>query len=379
MTPTAPVPKSVRKGGGAHLVGSVPLPDTESVFRALTTALGPHLRRLPDGETGERRRWIFFQSVMLKNHPAMEEDPTVPPFALRQWDGKLLREMALLRFRAGIDPEQVTFETGYAQAAQASYDVFRRLHAEMVIPLGVRFQVCLPTPMASAFMYVSPAARDAYIPAYERALRRALADIVATIPHAQLAIQWDVCQEVLVYEGFFPDRPADYKRRIVAELARLGDAVPDGVEMGYHLCYGSPADEHLVMPKDTAIMVEMANAVRSEVKRRIDFLHLPVPQDRADADYVRPLAGLAGFDDTELYLGLIHHNDPIGDLTRINAARKVVGSFGVASECGWGRSDPSACRGCCKATAPRWSACAKTAEAFSQSFSPSAGRAPARR
>jgi hypothetical protein len=111
---------------------------------------------------------------MLKNHPAMEEDPTVPPFALRQWDGKLLREMALLRFRAGIDPERVTFETGYAQAAQASYDVFRRLHAEMVIPVGVRFQVCLPTPMASAFMYVSPAARDSYIRPTKRALRRAL-------------------------------------------------------------------------------------------------------------------------------------------------------------------------------------------------------------
>jgi hypothetical protein len=219
--------------------------------------------------------------------------------------------------------------------------VFRALRDEGVIPPSARFQVCLPTPMASAYMYVSPAARDAYIPAYERALRRALADILAAVPHGQLAIQWDVCQEVLVYEGFFPDRPEDYKRRIVAELARLGDAVPDGVEMGYHLCYGSPADEHLVMPTDTAVMVEMANAVRSEVKRGIDFLHLPVPKDRADADYVRPLAGLAGLGDTELYLGLIHPNDRIGDLMRINTARKVVGSFGIASECGWGRTDPT--------------------------------------
>ena len=62
MTPAASVPKPVRKGGGAHLVGSVPLPDTESVFRVVVNALGAHLRRIPDGETGERRRWIFFQS-----------------------------------------------------------------------------------------------------------------------------------------------------------------------------------------------------------------------------------------------------------------------------------------------------------------------------
>jgi len=96
--------------GGVHLIGSVPMADAESVFRAVAGALGPHLRRLPDGETGERRRWIFFQNLMLRRHPDMEEDPTVPHFALRQWDGTLLREMALLRFRAGVDPERVRFE-----------------------------------------------------------------------------------------------------------------------------------------------------------------------------------------------------------------------------------------------------------------------------
>jgi hypothetical protein len=329
-----------RDGAGVHLVGSVPLESAEAVFRAVSAAVGPFLRRIPDGETGERRRWIFFQSVMLKQHPAMEEDPTVPPFALRQWDGKLLREMPLLRFRAGVDPASVAFETGYAAAARESYATFRRLQAEGAIPAGVRFQVCLPTPMASGYMYVSPGARAAYLPVYERALLRALADVVTAVPAAQLAIQWDVCQEVLIYEGFFADRPADYKDQIVAELARLGDAVPADVEMGYHLCYGSPADEHLVMPRDTAIMVEMANGVRRALRRRVDFLHLPVPRDRADAAYVAPLVGLSGYDDSELYLGLVHHADRAGDLARIAAARAVVPTFGVASECGWGRTDP---------------------------------------
>jgi hypothetical protein len=325
---------------GVHLVGSVPLADAEAVFRTVAAALGPHVRRLPDGETGERRRWIFFQSVMLKNHPAMEVDPTVPPFALRQWDGALLREMPLLRFRAGVDSAGVVFDTGYAPAARASYEMFRRLRAEGVIPAHVRFQVCLPTPMASAYMYVSPAARAVYVSVYERALRHALEDILAAIPAPQLALQWDVCQEVLVYEGFFADRPADYKAQIVAELARLGEAVPDAVEMGYHLCYGSPADEHLVMPRDMGIMVEIATAVRGVVARRIDFLHLPVPKHRTDAAYFRPLTQLEGFDQSTLYLGLIHHDDRDGDRARMNAARALVGTFGVASECGWGRTDP---------------------------------------
>ena len=327
-------------GGGAHLVGSVPLADAGAVFRTVAAALGPHLSRIPDGETGERRRWIYFQRLMLEQHPAMEIDPTVPLFALRQWDGKLLREMPLLRFRAGIDPDGVTFETGYAQAARASYETFRALQADGVIPATVRFQVCLPTPMASAYMYVSPKARDPYLQAYERALCGALTDILGAVPADRLAIQWDICQEVLIYEGFFPDRPADYKRRIIAELARLGDAVPDAVEVGYHLCYGSPADEHLVMPRDMAVMVEMAGGLRRALRRRIDFLHMPVPRDRTDADYVRPLAQLEGFDNTALYLGLIHHGDREGDLRRITAARAIVERFGVAAECGWGRTDP---------------------------------------
>lgn len=325
---------------GVHLIGSVPLDDAEAVFRTVAGALGPSLRRLPDGETGERRRWIWFQRQMLERHPSIEVDPTVPLFTLRQWDGKILRETPLLRFRQGVDPGLVVFETGYASAARTSFETFGRLQGAGVIPAGVRFQVCLPTPMASAYMYVSPNAREAYIAAYERSLRGALNEVVASIPATRLAIQWDVCQEVLIYENFFADRPADYKCQIVDELARLGDAVPSGVEMGYHLCYGSPADEHLVMPRDMAIMVEMANGVRRVVARRIDFLHMPVPKERTDATYFTPLKELAGYADTALYLGLIHHDDREGDAARIRAARVLAPRFGVSSECGWGRTDP---------------------------------------
>ena len=39
-----------------HFVGSIPLPDAETVFRTLASATGPHLKRLPDGETGIRKR-----------------------------------------------------------------------------------------------------------------------------------------------------------------------------------------------------------------------------------------------------------------------------------------------------------------------------------
>jgi hypothetical protein len=325
---------------GVHLIGSVPLADAEIVFRTLAGELGPWLRRLPDGETGERHRWIYWQREMLLRHPAMEVDPTAPPFELRQWDGALIRTTELLRFKPGIDPATVTFATGYAEAAIASYAVFRRLRAEGTIPGGVRFQVCLPTPMASGYMYVSPNALADYLPTYERALLAALEAILGAIPHEDLSIQWDVCQEVLVFEDFFAHRPASYRDDIFAELAKLGDRVPDDVDCGYHLCYGSPRDEHLVMPKDMAILVEITQGLLARLQRLMDFLHLPVPRDRSDDAYFAPLGALALPEATTLYLGLIHDGDHAGDLARIAAARRVVPRFGIATECGWGRADP---------------------------------------
>ncbi len=323
---------------GAHLVGSVPLSDAEAVFRTIARELGPHLARIPDGETGERGRWIWWQREMLLQHPAMEPDSDTPPFELHQWDGQLLRTTDWLRFRTGIDPSSVTFETGYASAARDSYAIFCRLRDSGELPAGMRFLVCLPTPMASGYMYVSPGSLAAYLPAYERSLLTALREIVEAIPHRDLSIQWDVCQEVLVFENYFAHRPSSYKSDIAAELARLGDAVPEDVECGYHLCYGSPRDEHLIMPKDMAVMVEMTRGLQSQLRRRVDFLHLPVPKDRSDDGYFAPLRELP-LSGTTLYLGLIHHADADGDRARIAAAHQVVPRFGVATECGWGRTD----------------------------------------
>ena len=39
-------------------------------------------------------------------------------------------------------------------------------------------------------------------------------------------------------------------------------------------------------------------------------------------------------------IGPTHHADPAGDRARMAAARAFVARFGVASECGWGRTDP---------------------------------------
>ncbi|HTN79269.1 MAG TPA: hypothetical protein VMK16_06330, partial [Acidimicrobiales bacterium] len=60
------------KPNGAHLVGSVPLPDAESVFRASAAHLGDRLRRVPDGETGARLDWIVWQLHRFMADPQFE-------------------------------------------------------------------------------------------------------------------------------------------------------------------------------------------------------------------------------------------------------------------------------------------------------------------
>ena len=323
-----------------QLIGSIPLDTSEQVFRTLARELGPYLGRMPDGETGERSRWVYFQGQMLRAHPAMEIDPTVPLYPFVQWDGKVVREIPQVRFKPGVDPDSVAFETGYDKAAIASFSVFQRLEDAGVIAKGTRFQVSLPTPHSSGYLYVSGPARQAYFRVYERALLEALANILAAIPARELAIQWDVCQEVLVFENYFKDRPADYKRQTFEMLGRLGGAVPLEVELGYHLCYGSPADEHLVLPKDAGMLVEMMEGIATAVPRTICFFHIPVPKDRTDEAYYEPLGTWTPHDGTQLYLGLLHHDDAEGDRKRVAVAKKFIDDFGLSAECGWGRTEP---------------------------------------
>src|SRR5262245_33425937 len=103
-----------------HFVGSIPLDSSAEVFRRLSGEVGAFLRRIPDGETGERARWIRFQQTMLEAHPAIEVDVAEPPLPVLQSDGTVLREIRRLRLKADVDEEHVRFDTGYDRAALAS-------------------------------------------------------------------------------------------------------------------------------------------------------------------------------------------------------------------------------------------------------------------
>ncbi len=330
-----------RKHLVVHLVGSIPLPDAETVFRTLSRVVGAYVKRLPDGETGIRKSWIRFLQDVLAENPAIELAADVPPFKFAQWDGKVIREIPRLRVKPGAAPQADGFKTGYADMAIASWAVFERLQKAGIVPAGVKFQVSIPTPIAPAYNNMVPADRPRILPALTRHFTGEVAKIAAAIPNDRVAVQWDVCQEVLAWEGYYEKGPVDFREEAIAILRAIGDAVPPAIELGYHLCYGSPADEHMVQPKDAGLMVEMTNAIAASVKRPIQFFHLPVPKARSDDAFFAPLEQLRLGAGTELYLGFIHRDDANGDAARLAAGRRHARVDGIGTECGMARGDPA--------------------------------------
>jgi hypothetical protein len=324
-----------------HFVGSIPLPDSETVFRTLSKATGPHLTRLPDGETGIRKSWIRFLQDVLSGNSAIEFATDVPPFKFTQWDGKLVREIPRLRVKPGAAIDPATFDTGYAAMAIESWKVFEPMQKAGEIPAGVKFQISIPTPIAPTYNNMVPGDRQKLLAALVPHFLGEVQKIAKALPNDRIAIQWDVCQEVLAWEGYYDKGPVDFKTETIEVLTKIGDGVPEPIELGYHLCYGSPADEHMVLPKDMDIMVEMTNAIVAGVKRSIQFIHMPVVKARTDDAYYAPLKNLKLKPGTELYLGLIHHNDAAGDQARLAAARRYARIDGIGTECGMARGDPA--------------------------------------
>jgi hypothetical protein len=313
-----------------HFVGSVALDTPEEVFEAIGRHCGPYLRRIPDGEPGGRRLWISWQIPVLRANPALAPvgEGLVP-----------------LKLADGVDPGLIHFgELGYYREARPSYEDFLRAREAGHIPAGVRFQVSLPTPLAVVMPFCRQPDAQQVLRAYERAMLREVERICTAIPHRDLAIQWDVCIEMIQWDGRVPTMPPfpGMERVFADNFNRLGASVASDVELGFHLCYGDLDAKHFIEPVDATKMVELANLIGRSVARPTTWVHMPVPIDRTDDAFFAPLKNLRLGPETELYLGLVHAQDGVaGTRRRMETARKHAPPFGIASECGISRGrDP---------------------------------------
>ncbi|KAI4200745.1 MAG: hypothetical protein LQ346_002325 [Caloplaca aetnensis] len=316
------------------LIGSSPFNSAQQFISTAAQNLGPHLPRIPDGETSERSNFIAWQHSRL-------------PIELIQprWGGQpSLRTSGKAYTLANINP------VGYDHEALASYATFRALKASGVVPPATRFQVCLPTPLGVVRGFIVTEFCSTVERLYEERLVDAIQRIQERIPASELSIQFDLPFEMAMLEvdrGRLQD-PDSYweayfspvKREILERIARLVRCIKPGVELGFHLCYGNFAHAHFVEPASTDMLVEMANEIVKAVSpiHQVKYVHMPVPKDRDDEEYFEPLRGLA-IGDAQLFLGLIHSNDEAGTRRRIEAASSTCPvMFGLATECGLGRA-----------------------------------------
>ncbi len=227
---------------------------------------------------------------------------------------------------------------GFADAATESYALFRARREAGGFRRDARFQVCLPTPFAPIYAFTEYDSQEAVYPRYEAAILEELDRMVRAFPVEDLAVQWDVATEMSLFERVYPAPMDDPDGVLMSRLCRFGDAVPNGIELGFHLCYGSMNNRHWKEPADLAKLVWVANGLTGGVGRAIDWIHMPVPVDRDDDAYFAPLTDLRLAAETELYLGLLHLADGVeGARRRIDAAQRVRRDFGIAAECGFGR------------------------------------------
>jgi hypothetical protein len=326
-----------------HFNGSVNLPDGETVMREISERIPNGVRRMTDGETGERNYWIQFQ---VERFNSIAELEAVGRHQAYETEGEA-PAMPQYRLAPGASAAAVQWgDLGYATAYRESFEVFRGLQQDGTIPADVRFQMQYPTPLAPVAGTIVPEDMAAVAASYERAMFADVDRVIGELPHDQIALQWDVAVEIGLLEGGFGERvPLE---QLLPALVRCVERIPGDVPTGMHLCYGDYGHQHFKQPESLATQVALVNAVVAGAARTVNWFSFTVPQSRRDDGYFAPLDDLLVGPETELYFALVPYypdEQPAGTTaqqTRLidaHLAASPTGAreWGICTECGMGR------------------------------------------
>jgi hypothetical protein len=320
---------------GFYLTGSINVASVEDAFALVGSRLQPGVRRVPDGEPGNRANWVLTQADHFLRNPTLDVV-----------DNRV-------RVRPGID---VAFDPiDYHTVAAESYARFVAARRAGVLAEDSRFLVSIPTPFnaVNSFAELDSQVEVAY--AYEQQLRHSVDALQDAIPPSDLAVQWDLPTELATIEGWFANPYGGFEP-IFAATARLADWIHEDAELTFHLCYGdskfgaSPfmgeppnaeaaarGGRH-ILPRDATAIVTLANGLSRHVRRRINAIQAATVAAWTKRAHWQPLSGLALEPDTEIFLGLLHADDAAdGARARAALAAEFLPDFGISTECGLGR------------------------------------------
>ncbi len=319
----------------AHLVGSIPGDDAGDAMSLALRNLGPQLRWLPDGETGDRHNWIIHIIEGLRSHPDLE--------LKKDGDWSDYDKTPVFRVRRGHRLRATSLDFGHVTAFEESWPIFSRLRDQQGTP-ALAFQSGVPGDLDMALFTLGPLGafrhravfRQATVGEMREIFRRGGKDVV---------FQIEVPAELV----FVARMPGPLQRVMASFLARgvarLAREAPDGARFGIHLCLGDMNHRALGNMTDATPAVLLANAIVKAwpAGRHLEYVHAPfaaaqaVP--RTDPAWYAPLRRLKLPRATRFVAGFVHEDQDLEEQRQLrglierNAGREVD----VSTSCGLGR------------------------------------------
>ena len=290
-----------------HLVGSVPMANAHEVFETVSAALGPRLKRMPDGETGERSDWITWLEPVFADNPALEKSGELFRVHASAPDGALRASRRGRRRRT-------------CASTTCSMPISRWILRDVRGGSSSRARSAgMPIPGRSG----AGAFGDLAVPGRGRPARPLDPDLQRggqardrqdrrRSRTTSSAIQFDVASAV--FARLERNEPSSYGRNKAEMqetfsniLVDLGNRVPADIDLLYHFCYGDSNHRHVVEPTDMGDMVEFANCLARD--RAAGPAHPCRCRATVPTMRISRRCAVRAAPRDELCLGLVHHTD----------------------------------------------------------------------
>jgi hypothetical protein len=333
----------------AHLVGSLPGPTPVAAMTTALDILGPHLRSLPDGETGERRNWIISIIDGLRAHPDLE---LTKPGDWSDYD-----KTPRLRVRKGRKLYGANLNFGHVAAVRDSFPAFEAVRAAAGRP-DLVFQEGVPGDFDLAMFALGPAGALRHRRPFTEATLAEIRDVSA-ITGREAVFQIEVPVELVLLAR----APAAIRPRLAQLLARtvtgLAAGTAEGTRFAVHLCLGDMNNRAFGTMTDVGPLVLLTNAVLAAwpAGRPLEVVHAPFAAADHSATtapgFYAPLRDLRLPLHVRFAAGFAHEAQPLADQRTIRTiiedhlGRQVA----IASSCGLGRRTEAAGRAVLERTA----------------------------
>jgi hypothetical protein len=322
----------------AHLVGSLPGGTPAEAMRTALEILGPRLRSLPDGETGERRNWVISIIESLRDHRDLQVKKT--------GDWSDYDKIPVLQVRRGHTLYGANLDFGHVAAVTESYPVFREVAMAAGRP-DLVFQEGVPGDFDLAMFTLGPAGalrqRRAFTEATLTEIRQ-----VGAITGPDTLFQIEVPAELVLLAKAPPQvRPALAKVLARPTIGLAAGSAP-GTRFAVHLCLGDMNNKAFGTMSDVSPLTLLSNAIVAgwPADRPLDLIHAPFAAAdhpaTTDPSFYEPLQDLVVPVGTRFAAGFAHESQSIDDQRSIRGLIEghLGGEVTIAAACGLGRRTP---------------------------------------